>query len=132
MPAEFHYQTRIYYEDTDFGGVVYYANYLKYAERARTEMLRSIGMDQKKFSEEEKIFFMVKKCQIDFKASASLDDKIDVRTFVKELKGASILLKQEILIKEKLITDIDVLIVSVNNKNMVVKLPSKIKNLLNK
>ncbi len=69
---------RIYYEDTDAGGVVYYANYLKFFERGRTEYIRSLGISQMNLREKEGIGFVVKTCEIDYKSSAKLDDLIRV------------------------------------------------------
>ncbi|MBL6785088.1 MAG: tol-pal system-associated acyl-CoA thioesterase [Rickettsiales bacterium] len=127
MYKEFSYKIRIYYEDTDYAGVVYYANYLKFAERARTEMIRELGFDQSELAVSNNLFFIVKKVSVDYKSSCSLDDEIVVKTNILKINGASILLEQQIFLDDKLITDIDVLIVSVNDKNRIVKLPEIIK-----
>ena len=130
MDKEFNYNVRIYYEDTDLASVVYYANYLKFAERARTEMLRELDVNQGEYGKQNNVFFMVKECKIDYKGSAHLDDELAVVTKIREVRAASLLLKQEIFLQEKLITDIDVLIVSVNDKSRIVKVPSDIRKKL--
>ena len=74
----FNFQVRVYYEDIDIGGVVYYANYLRYFERARSEWLRSLGVNQERLAAVEGIGFVVARAEIDFKAGARLDDLLDV------------------------------------------------------
>jgi tol-pal system-associated acyl-CoA thioesterase len=128
MSKFFEHKVRIYYEDTDFGGVVYYANYLKFAERARTEMLRSLGINQNILAQSSNILFVVKDCKITYKASSSIDDELRVVSNVVKCSGASLQIKQQIFLIDKLITDIDVLIVSVNDKFQVVKIPADLKN----
>lgn len=88
-------QVRIYYEDTDAAGVVYHANYLKYFERARTEWLRNFGVEQQKLSAESGIGFVVANMQIDFKRGAKLDDVLEIRTTIDQIKGASLKLTQQ-------------------------------------
>ncbi|GGW74852.1 tol-pal system-associated acyl-CoA thioesterase [Alteromonas halophila] len=89
------YQVRVYYEDTDAGGIVYYANYLKFTERARTEWLRSVGYEQDVLLEQN-IAFVVKWVEMHNYAPARFNDVLSIATQVVELKGASMLLKQEI------------------------------------
>lgn len=85
---------RVYYEDTDAGGVVYHSNYLQFAERARTEMLRSLGLQQSRLLAEDGIAFVVRRCEADFLAPARLDDRLEVVTRMKALRGASLDLEQ--------------------------------------
>ena len=87
---------RIYYEDTDAGGVVYYANYLKFFERARSDFLRSIGISQVQLAQSENIIFVVKRCIIDYQSPARLDDEITVSVKIKEIHKVSLTMKQEI------------------------------------
>ena len=87
---------RVYYEDTDAGGIVYYANYLKFCERARTEWLRALGISQIKFLEQS-IGFVVTKVAMNNLASARLDDLLTVKTQINKLKRASIVFNQEIV-----------------------------------
>lgn len=78
MKTFFSWPVRIYYEDTDAGGVVYYANYLKFFERARTEWLRSVGLNQDKLAQEEGLIFVVRRALLDFARPARLDDLLEV------------------------------------------------------
>ena len=78
MSKEFKHSIKIYYEDTDAGGVVYYSNYLKFLERARTEMLESIGLSNKKLLEDHKTLIIVKSCNIEYITPARLEDKIQI------------------------------------------------------
>lgn len=95
MPISYQHTFRVYYEDTDAGGIVYYANYLKFFERARTEWLRSLDINQSNFLEQN-IGFVVTKVEMDNKASAKLDDLLEVTTNIRRLKSASIVFYQEI------------------------------------
>jgi acyl-CoA thioester hydrolase len=81
---------RIYYEDTDAAGLVYFANYLKFTERARTDMLRMLGIGQRDLWNDQGIGFAVVRCDAQFLAPARLDDRLDVHTRVIELRGASL------------------------------------------
>ncbi len=85
---------RVYYEDTDAGGVVYYANYLRYFERARTDMLRACGIQQGRLLDELRIGFVVKQVEIDYRASARLDDELTVTATIEKFGGASIAFAQ--------------------------------------
>ena len=90
------WQTRVYYEDTDAGGVVYYANYLKFMERARTEWLRSLGVEQDTLSKELNVLFAVRSVSIEYKKPARFNDALTVTVMPKALKPASISFKQDI------------------------------------
>ena len=87
---------RVYYEDTDAGGVVYYANYLKYLERCRTEWLRAIGHDQSELLKEHNLAFMVRKVNADYLQPARLDDVLSIDLQVEKLGGAQIIFLQNI------------------------------------
>ena len=98
-----YFPLRVYYEDTDIGGVVYYANYFKFMERARSEMLRVLGIDQAKmldYTNSGDISFVVRHAEVEFKAPARFDDSLIVTTEILRVGGASIVMKQNIL-KEK-------------------------------
>jgi acyl-CoA thioester hydrolase len=92
----FVHRVRIYYEDTDAGGVVYYANYLKFAERGRTEALRAIGIDQRALAGSEGVQFVVRRLEGDFRAPARLDDELEVVTRTVDIGGASLTMDQSI------------------------------------
>src|ERR1700750_1735509 len=85
----FTWPIRVYYEDTDAGGVVFYANYLKFFERARTEWLRSLGVEQRKFFEDTGLMFAVRRTSVEYLKTASLDDLLVVVSRVERLGGAS-------------------------------------------
>jgi acyl-CoA thioester hydrolase len=93
-PKLFSWLVRVYWEDTDAGGVVYHASYLRFMERARTEWMRSLGVDQSAFREATGLAFMVRDMQIDFLKAALLDDELSVTVEVKEWRTASILFTQ--------------------------------------
>jgi acyl-CoA thioester hydrolase len=94
---------RVYYEDTDAAGIVYYANYLKFAERARTEMLRAIGFEQEALRRETGRVFAVRHCSADYLAPARLDDSLVVTTRLTALGGASLAVAQDIVCDERVL-----------------------------
>lgn len=87
---------RVYYEDTDSGGIVYYANYLKYAERARTEMLRLAGVESSSLMADDGVALAVKECHVEYHRPARLDDMLEIRTRIEAVGGASIALGQDV------------------------------------
>jgi acyl-CoA thioester hydrolase len=100
MSSKTHYfdwPLRVYWEDTDAGGVVFYANYLKYFERGRTELFRSLGYEQEALRVSGEMLFLVADTQIQYKKPARLDDAIVIRTRIAECKGASLLFDQTAL-----------------------------------
>ena len=96
---EFSWPVRVYYEDTDSGGVVYYANYLKFMERARTEFLRSIGYEQDQLQQELGIIFAVHSANIQYKKPARFNDELNVITSITSIGKASIHFKQSIVLE---------------------------------
>jgi acyl-CoA thioester hydrolase len=96
-PANFSCKYRVYWEDTDAGGVVYYANYLKFMERCRTEWLRTLGVDQVRLRAERQLQFAVVNVVVDFLRAAVLDDEILVTAELQRMSGATITFKQTIL-----------------------------------
>jgi len=93
--SPFQFQVRVYYEDVDIGGVVYYANYLRYFERARSEWLRSLGVNQERLAAVEGIGFVVVRAEIDYKVGARLDDQLTISVVPVEMKRAWFWLEQE-------------------------------------
>ena len=87
---------RVYYEDTDAGGIVYYANYLRFAERARTEMLRDMGVNQSQLMAENGIAFAVRHCTVDYMKPGRLDDRLEVHTRIIEVGGGSLTAEQSV------------------------------------
>ncbi|MCK5284181.1 MAG: tol-pal system-associated acyl-CoA thioesterase [Alphaproteobacteria bacterium] len=113
---------RVYYEDTDSGGVVYYANYLKFTERARTELLRAGGFENHSLKEEYEVLFVVKHIEADFLKSARLDNLLRIETEVIQLKNASLVMKQSIFCpkdvdNDKHIFTLNVTLVCINAKS---------------
>lgn len=96
MPAEFNWPVRVYYEDTDAAGIVFYANYLRYMERARTEWLRSIGFEHALLKDKHGILFAVKKVEIEYIKPAYLDDQLTVNSSLSKTRGASLIFQQHI------------------------------------
>ncbi|MYN05557.1 tol-pal system-associated acyl-CoA thioesterase [Pseudoduganella sp. DS3] len=103
MSSEFTWEVRVYYEDTDAGGIVYYANYLKFFERARTEWLRSLGVNQDILLREHDAMFVVKSVSADYHAPARLDDVIKLTLRIEKLGRASIQFVQEAWCGERLL-----------------------------
>lgn len=97
MIASHRFPIRVYYEDTDAGGVVYHANYLRFAERARTEFLRDLGHDHGRLAREEGLHFVVRACAVDFRRPARLDDALTVVTEVARIAGARLDLAQSVM-----------------------------------
>ena len=95
MPSVFNWDVRVYYEDTDAGGIVYYANYLKFFERARTEWLRSIGVGQQELLEQHDALFVVKSVSADYHAPAKLDDTVRLTLSIAKMGRASIVFLQQ-------------------------------------
>ena len=95
MPSVFNWDVRVYYEDTDAGGIVYYANYLKFFERARTEWLRAIGVGQQELLEQHDALFVVKSVSADYHAPARLDDTVRLTLSIAKMGRASIVFLQQ-------------------------------------
>lgn len=127
----FSFPIRIYYEDTDAGGIVYYANYLKYAERARTEFLRHLGINQQEMLKNQECGFVVRNCNINYKSPARLDDALNITCKVTELKGASLKMEQKLYRENTIICEIEITLVFLNLATMrPSKIPAEIGSLL--
>lgn len=126
MHENFYHNVKVYYEDTDAGGIVYYANYLKYLERARTEALKSIGLSNLQIKDKFGSFIIVKSCNIDYKKSAHLEDELIVRSFIKSATKTSFLMYQHITKNKISIVDAQVHLVFINEKGKPVKVPDVI------
>ena len=109
MHKNFFHKLKVYYEDTDAGGVVYYANYLKYLERARTEALYTLGYSNKKVKDKFKSLIIVKSCNLNFKKSAYLEDVLTVRSFVKSTTKTSFFMNQEITRGDETVLDLSLI-----------------------
>ena len=126
MHENFFHKVKVYYEDTDSGGVVYYANYLKYMERARTEALFSIGYSNIKIQKEFESLIIVKSCNIEYKKSAFLEDELTIRSFVKSITKTSFFMNQIITRDEDIIVEAQVHLVFVDKKGKPIKIPEEI------
>ena len=126
MHENFFHKLKVYYEDTDSGGVVYYANYLKFLERARTEALFSIGFSNKKIQEEFEALIIVKSCNIEYKKSAFLEDELTIRSFVKSITKTSFFINQIITKDERIIVEAQVHLVFIDKNGKPIKIPEDI------
>ena len=126
MHENFFHKLKVYYEDTDAGGVVYYANYLKFLERARTEALVTLGFNNKKIKEDFGASIIVKSCNIEYKISANLEDELSVRSFVKSVTKTSFFMNQFISRGEDLIAEAKVHLVFINQKGRPIKIPDNL------
>ena len=118
---------RVYYEDTDAAGIVYYANYLKFAERARTEMLRAIGIDHSRMQSETGLAFAVRECAVDYQSPARLDEALEVHTRVLEVSGAAIRAEQNVLRGVDLLVRITLRIVCLRADGKPARLPQHVR-----
>ncbi len=119
----FKFKTKVYYEDTDSGGVVYYANYLKFIERARTNLIQELGFSLKSLSEKYDCHFVVKNIVCNYIQSAKLEDELSIQTNFIDIKKASFELEQNIYRKYKVIFESKVLMVNINSKGIPSKIP---------
>ena len=122
---------RVYYEDTDSGGVVYHSNYLNFMERARTEWLRNLGINQYNLKLTDNMIFIVANLDIKYKKSALLDDELQINTKLANIKACSLLLQQEIYRDTELLTVCSIKVACVDaTKFNLLKIPSHIKKLM--
>ena len=126
MHENFFHKIKVYYEDTDSGGVVYYANYLKFLERARTEALFSIGFSNKKIEQEFDSLIIVKSCNIEYKKPAYLENELTIRSFVKSITKTSFFMSQIITKDDEEIVEAKTHLVFINRNGKPVKIPDNI------
>lgn len=131
-PKKHLFKCRVYYEDTDAGGVVYYANYLKFAERARTELLREWGENHNQLIEKNNLLFAVKRVTVDYLAPARLDDLLEIKTEITGCGAATLDMKQIISHEGKPLANIEITLVAVSPKGKVLRLPEKFRSNLPK
>jgi acyl-CoA thioester hydrolase len=127
---------RVYFEDTDAGGVVYHGNYLKFAERARTELLRAGGFDHTGLAKEHAVLIVVRDCTMEFIAPARLDDALEVRTRIATIGGASFTMRQEVFRPmpeaggDKLLVRLDLRLACIDREFRPARLPPALKHAL--
>ncbi|HEX4194058.1 MAG TPA: tol-pal system-associated acyl-CoA thioesterase [Stellaceae bacterium] len=131
LQGEVHrFPVRVYYEDTDAAGIVYYANYLKFIERARTEMMRLYGVEHEKARQSGGTAFIVRRCEIDYIQPARLDDALVVETRLAELGGATIHLSQNVLRDGTLLVRATVVVACIGAQGRPVRLPAELRSSL--
>lgn len=122
---------RVYYEDTDAGRVVYYANYLKFYERARSDFLRELNISQSNLANDQKIIFVVRKCQIEYHFPARLDDMLAVEVKISEINKVSLTMMQKITKSSQLISELTVKLVCLNSQTFKpTRLPKNLLDLI--
>jgi acyl-CoA thioester hydrolase len=124
------YPVRVYYEDTDAAGLVYYANYLKFAERARTEMLRRLGIEQERLRAESGFFFVVRRCAVDYRLPARLDDDLVVVTRLAALGAATLDLDQDVRRGETELVRLTLQIAAIGRSGRPQRLPAPLRAIL--
>ena len=129
MSIKDHFHLKIFYEDTDLAGIVYYANYLKFIERARSEMLSNLNISQKELFEEGK-FFVVTDLKAKYLLPAFFCDNLEVVTELQEVKGASLLLSQKVFRSTELLFKASINLALLKKNGKVTRLPANIRQLL--
>lgn len=127
MSSPHSFPVRVYYEDTDAGGVVYHASYLRFAERGRTEMLRAAGHDHISLLGNQGVIFAVAALNVNFRAPARLDDLLTVKTAVTRMGGASMEMQQDIWRGDRIISELKVTLVCIDKGFKAVRLPVEIR-----
>ncbi|WP_322097052.1 tol-pal system-associated acyl-CoA thioesterase [Pelagibius sp.] len=127
VDGEHRYPLRIFYEDTDAGGVVYHARYLNFAERARTEVLRLLGIEQTELRDRSGVVFALRRCSLDFRRPARLDDLVEVRSRFTALKGASLVADQSIWRADEVLVRLEVEVASVRNDGRPTRIPETVR-----
>lgn len=117
---------RVYFEDTDAGGIVYHANFFRFAERARTEWLRMAGFEQRQLAREQEIIFVMRRAEIDYFKPAHLDDTLTIETHLQALGRTSMTMLHEIRREAELLASITVVLVCVNPSLKPVRFPAAI------
>ena len=130
MSKYFKYKFKIYYEDTDSGGIVYYANYLKYLERARSEAIYSLGLTNIKLQKDYGALLIVKSCNIEYKKPAKLEDQIEIKSNIISISNTSFKMRQKAFRDNELITDCEIHLVIVDKKGKPSKIPEILKKKL--
>ena len=130
MAKKFSFTVKIYYEDTDAGGVVYYANYLKFLERARSEVIYSLGYTNSSILERFGVLLIVKSCNIEYKKPARFEDLLQITSEIKSFTKTSFLMKQSISRNNEIISDAEIHLVSVDKNGKPSKIPEDLKKKL--
>ena len=126
MNKSFNHKIKVYYEDTDAGGVVYYANYLKFLERARSEAIADIGLSNQKIKKDFGLLIIVKSCNINFKKSAYLEEILKIKSSIISFSKTSLSMNQIIFKEDDVIVNAKVHLVFINEKSKPNRIPEKI------
>ena len=130
MSKNFIFKLKVYYQDTDSGGVVYYANYLKFLERARSELIYSFGLSNKKLLKEYDTLIIVKSCNIQYKKPAKLEDELEIDSKIKSFTKTSFTIDQTIKRKEEIISLAEIVLVTVDKSGKPIKIPKILANFI--
>ena len=130
MAKKFSFKVKVYYEDTDVGGVVYYANYLKFLEPARSEAIYSLGYTNSSILKKFEVLLIVKSCKIDYKKPAMFEDTLEILSEIKSFTKTSFLMKQIILRNNEVISDAEIHLVSVDKNGKPSKIPEDLRKKL--
>ena len=121
---------RVYFEDTDAAGIVYYANYLKFAERARTDLLRDLDISHAEMMKRDGLVLVVRRCEIDYLKPAKLDDLLTIETDAAKIGGASIDLRQRVLRDNEVLAELKVLVVCIGPDGRPTRIPDYVRGVL--
>ena len=124
------FTVRVYYEDTDMAGIVYYANYLKFIERARSDWVREMGVDQTALRRDEGMVFAVRRVEADYIAPAHFDETLTVHTSQRAVTGARLILNQQVFRGDTLLFQAEVTVVCLNEAGHAVRLPANIRRMV--
>lgn len=127
-PSAHVFPLRVYYEDTDAAGIVYYANYLKFAERARSELLRWLGTDNSTLQRDYDVVFAVRNCSVSYFGPARLDDSLEVRTEILAVGGATLSARQRVERAGEVLADMKIRLACLNSRGRPARLPRTIRN----
>ncbi|MGB0682494.1 MAG: tol-pal system-associated acyl-CoA thioesterase [Magnetovibrionaceae bacterium] len=131
QPVVHNFATRVYYEDTDAAGIVYYANYLRFAERARSEMLRVQGVESRRLMETDGVALAVRRCAVDYRLPAKLDDLLEVQSRLVDVKGAKVAARQDVWRGEEHLVGIDITLACIDGDGRPRRIPGPLRQILN-
>lgn len=126
------HEYRVYYEDTDAGGIMYHAQYISWCERGRAEYLREVGLNSSAIVEQDSVMFVVRHLEADYFKPARLDDLLRVETAIKEMKNTSFIMNQSIFCQDSMLFSMTVTIVCVDMNGRPVRIPERLRNILEK
>ncbi len=125
-----HLPVRVYYEDTDAAGIVYYANYLKFIERARSDMMRLIGVTHSALADRSGLAFVVRRCAVTYRKPARLDDELDVRTRIRRVRGALLEAWQSVYRGDERLVESDLRIACIDAAGSIQVMPDPVRRAL--